>query len=169
MSWNNRTQLYFSAFPNKDAVLAPPLDSTNLVITGTNLPAISGDRPSLWNASATSAIAGAAFNRPFIPGTAADTLLNSSPLRRLLANARLPVLSVSPYVRIFWLPHMSARVRALRQLHPGDLRADAGFGQLGCYVTTEIEVFSKRVDQAHWTSAQNRVWRLAVRGPSAFQ
>src|SRR5580704_16158344 len=129
MSWNNRTQLYFSAFPNKDAVLAPPLDSTNLVITGTNLPAISGDRPSLWNASATSAMrpmppgrelsrlesselsvnAGAAFNRPFIPGTAADTLLNSSPLRRLLANARLPVLSVSPYVRIFWLPHMSAR------------------------------------------------------------
>src|ERR1700693_3828947 len=107
LSWNNRTQLYFSAFSNKDAVLAPPLDSTNLVITDTNLPAISGDRPSLWNASATSAMrpmppgrelsrlesselsvkAGGAFNRPFIPGTAADTLLEFSPLRRLLANA----------------------------------------------------------------------------------
>ena len=32
---------YFSAFSNRDAVLGPPLDSTNLVITGRNLPAIS--------------------------------------------------------------------------------------------------------------------------------
>jgi hypothetical protein len=38
------------------------------------------------------------------------------------------------------------------------------FGQLGCYVTAEIEKSGKRVDQAHWTiegqakaSAQNRV------------
>src|SRR4029077_12786663 len=73
----------------------------------TNLPAISGDRPSLWNASPTwavrpippgrefsrldssecSAKAGAALSRPFMPGTADDSLLNSSALRRLLAKA----------------------------------------------------------------------------------
>jgi hypothetical protein len=38
---------YFNAFSNNEAVLSPPLASTNLVITGRNFPAISGDRPSL--------------------------------------------------------------------------------------------------------------------------
>src|ERR1700732_567321 len=85
----------------------PPLDSTNFVITGTNLPAISRDSPNWWKASATSAVrpvfpgrelsrvdssecsagAGAALSRPFMPGTAADTLPNSSALSRLLAKA----------------------------------------------------------------------------------
>src|SRR5262249_31787566 len=98
---------YFRAFSSKDAVLDPPRDSTNLVITGRNLPAISGDRPSLWKASAVSAIrpmfpgrllsrleraefsdgAGAAFSRLLMFGTADDTLPNSSVLSGVLAKA----------------------------------------------------------------------------------
>jgi hypothetical protein len=111
MSWNNRTRLYFSAFSSKDAVLAPPLDSTNLVITGTNLPAISGDRPmppgralSSLDSSELSVKAGADFRRPFIPGTAADTLLNSSPLRRLLANANRAPAPPRACVRVMESP-----------------------------------------------------------------
>src|SRR5579863_6841425 len=100
-------RVYFSAFSRSAAVLEPPLASTNLVITGTNLAAISGDRPSLWKASATSTVrpilpgkelsrpensefpvtAGAALSRLCIPGTAEETLLNSSSLRRVLASA----------------------------------------------------------------------------------
>src|ERR1700690_2888682 len=87
---------YFSAFSSKEAVLSPPLDSTNLVITGMNLAAMLGDKPSLWKASATSTVrpmppgselsrldssecgsdsAGAAYIKPLMPGTADDTFV----------------------------------------------------------------------------------------------
>src|SRR5579862_2882725 len=59
---------YFRAFSSNDAVLDPPRDSTYLVITGRNLPAISGERPSLWKASAVSAM------RPMFPGRAPSRL-----------------------------------------------------------------------------------------------
>src|SRR4051812_14924823 len=77
---------YFNAPPNREATPAPPFDSTNLVSTGTNFPAISGDRPSFLNDPATEAMppkppreerpgtlltgdeAGADLIRPAIPG-----------------------------------------------------------------------------------------------------
>lgn len=41
----------------------------------------------MLESSELSATAGAALSKPFMPGTAVDTLPNSSALRRLLANA----------------------------------------------------------------------------------
>src|SRR5262245_23071870 len=102
--WSTR---YFSAPASSDPTFTPPFDSTNFVITGTNLPAISGESPSDLKAPATEVSPptppgkaepaepstppldlGAAFSNPSIPGTAFATRLNSLGVNRLLARPK---------------------------------------------------------------------------------
>src|SRR5262245_34889924 len=151
---------YFSTPASRDAAAAPPFDPTKLVNTGTNLAAISGESPRDLKAVATGARPptfpgradaalpkgepplkgdfGAAAKSPSMPGTASETLPNSSGLRRLLARPNKapapPVACFSVTFRslLSWPTSSGLGLAPGATADTGLLGADRGlFGSLG--------------------------------------
>jgi hypothetical protein len=137
-----RQKIYFNPFEKRDAALAPPLDCTNCESRGTNLPAMSGESPNFWNEvpadtsppaspgnpfespeildspALCGRAAGAAFNKPFMPGTTAAILLNSGALKRLLAKPSSPYLCRAIFKRLLQSPAAITASRSFFAVRP---------------------------------------------------